>query len=742
MSRGSSHKNSRKEEQKGCFNCKKTGHLIADCPDLQKEKSKEKSKKPVFKSNKFKKQIKKSLMATWEDLDNESESDKDDAEDEANIAMGLVATVENEKESSDAESYTDSENETEVYSKLTRSELIDSLKELLGHYENQSFELRRVKQRYIKLLKLHESTKMEMDVLQHEYNNLKIMTEKGDNKPLSEQDVALQEFITTGIDRTKVASMIYSINQNNKKGIGFIGGNSGEVILKPCYDNTKEGLKIHFVSESEKVNTASNSKPKASSSKVMTKSKPKDQKTKVMNNSKSKAPKLQILKRSEPNKQVMKKTESLLSYILRLKVLNLKFGRRQSRTISDKELKGNSKLLGLTQEDPQIYGYLSQTLLMLQVCLKGSEKQKSWYLDSGCSRYMTGERSMFLTLTMKEGGTVIFGGIQNGKIIGTGTIGNSSISINNVWLVDGLRHNLLSISQFCDNGYDVMFEKNNCTVINKDDQSILFKGKRRNNVYKINFSELTDQKVLCLLSMSDKKWLWHKRLGHANWRLISKLSKLQLVRGLPDIEYHSDALCSACQKGKIVKISFKSKDIVSTSRLLELLHIDLFGPVSTVSLYGSKYGLIIVDDYSRWSWVKFFKSKDDSYDVFSKFCIQVQSEKELRILKVKSDHGGEFENEQFEIFYEKHGIVHEFSSPRTPQQNGVVERNNRSLQEMARTMIHENNLAKRFWVEALNTTCYVQNMIYIRPMLDKTVYELFKCRKPNISYFHKFGCTC
>jgi len=93
--------------------------------------------------------------------------------------------------------------------------------------------------------------------------------------------------------------------------------------------------------------------------------------------------------------------------------------------------------------------------------------------------------------------------------------------------------------------------------------------------------------------------------------------------------------------------------------------------------------------------------------VFNKFCIQVQSEKELKILKVRSDHGGEFENEPFEIFYEKHGIVDEFSSLRTPQQNGVVERKNRSLQEMARTMIHENNLAKRFWAEAVNTTCYV-----------------------------------
>jgi hypothetical protein len=100
--------------------------------------------------------------------------------------------------------------------------------------------------------------------------------------------------------------------------------------------------------------------------------------------------------------------------------------------------------------------------------------------------------------------------------------------------------------------------------------------------------------------VSDKKWLWHRRLEHANWRLISKLSKLQLVRGLSDIDYHSDALCGACQKGKFMKSSFNSKDIVSTSRPLELLRIDLFGPISTASINGNKYGLV-VDNYSRWT---------------------------------------------------------------------------------------------------------------------------------------------
>jgi len=177
---------------------------------------------------------------------------------------------------------------------------------------------------------------------------------------------------------------------------------------------------------------------------------------------------------------------------------------------------------------------------------------------------------------------------------------------------------------------------------------------------------------------------------------------------------------------------------LSTSRPLELLHIDLFGPVNIASLYGSKYGLVIVDDYSRWTWVKFLRSKDNAYDVFSNFCTQIQSEKEMNILRVRSDHGGEFENEPFETFCEKHGIVHEFSSPRTPQQNRVVERKNRTLQEMVRTMIHENNFAKHFWTEAVNTTCYVQNRIYIRPILEKAAYELFKGRRPNISYFHQF----
>ena len=155
-----------------------------------------------------------------------------------------------------------------------------------------------------------------------------------------------------------------------------------------------------------------------------------------------------------------------------------------------------------------------------------------------------------------------FGGNQKGKITGTGTVGNSSLSIKDVWLVDGLKHNLLSISQFCDSGFVVKFNKDACTVIRESDESVVFRGLRKGNVYKINLSELSEQKIVCLLSLNDEKWVWHQRLGHANWRLISKLSKLSLVKGLPNLNYHSDALCGPCQIGKISKTSFKPKNIV------------------------------------------------------------------------------------------------------------------------------------------------------------------------------------
>ncbi|KAH9743963.1 Integrase catalytic domain-containing protein [Citrus sinensis] len=135
-------------------------------------------------------------------------------------------------------------------------------------------------------------------------------------------------------------------------------------------------------------------------------------------------------------------------------------------------------------------------------------------------------------------------------------------------------------------------------------------------------------------------------------------------------------------------------------------------------------------------------NEDDALDAFKVLCKKIQNEKGYGIACIRSDHGGEFENYAFETFCNNLGIVHQFSSPRTPQQNGVVERKNRSIQEIARTMLNENSLPKYFWAETVNTTCYVLNHVLIRPHLNKTPFELWKDRKPNISYFKVFGCKC
>jgi hypothetical protein len=181
---------------------------------------------------------------------------------------------------------------------------------------------------------------------------------------------------------------------------------------------------------------------------------------------------------------------------------------------------------------------------------------------------------------------------------------------------------------------------------------------------------------------------------------------------------------------------------MTTDRPLELLHIDLFGPIAYISIGGSKYCLVIVDDYSRFTWVFFLQEKSQAQDILKGFLRRAQNEFRLRIKKIRSDNGTKFKNSQIEGFLEDEGIKHEFSSPYTPQQNGVVERKNRTLLDMARTMLHEYKTPDWFWAESINTACYSINQLYLHRILKKTSYELLTGKKPNVSYFRVFGSKC
>jgi transposase InsO family protein len=237
-------------------------------------------------------------------------------------------------------------------------------------------------------------------------------------------------------------------------------------------------------------------------------------------------------------------------------------------------------------------------------------------------------------------------------------------------------------------------------------------------------------------------WLWHRRLAHVGMKNLHKLLKGEHILGLKNVHFEKDRVCSACQAGKQVGSHHPHQNIMTTDRPLELLHMDLFGPIAYISIGGSKYCLVIVDDYSRFTWVFFLHGKSQTQETLNGFLRRAKNEFELRIKKIKSNNGTEFKNSQIEGFLEEEGIKHEFYSPYTPQPNGVVERKNRTLLDMARTMLDGYKTPDRFWAEAINTACYSINRLYLHRILNKTSYELLTSKKPNVSYFRVFGSKC
>ncbi|KAH0665666.1 hypothetical protein KY285_026872 [Solanum tuberosum] len=301
-----------------------------------------------------------------------------------------------------------------------------------------------------------------------------------------------------------------------------------------------------------------------------------------------------------------------------------------------------------------------------------------WVLDSGCSRHMCGKKENFKTIKMIDGGCVRFGDNAKGEVTGVGTITfSSSCDLVEVYLIEGLKHNLLSISQLCDAGFQVTFNTASY-IIKHPEKKLTLIGDRVNNIYvliNVDFPSLT-----CLTAVSSDPWLWHQKLGHANMHALEKPSRLELVIGLPKLKFEKDHVCDACQLGKQTRSSFKGKDIVSTSKPLQLLHMDLFGPTQTASIGGKR---------------------------------KVQREAGYFITTIHSDYGGEFVNKAFEDFCAQNGFTQNFSSPRSPQLNGVVERKNRSLQDTARTMLLDRNLPDHFgqklYLHPFGCKCFIHN---------------------------------
>nr|GFA92641.1 retrovirus-related Pol polyprotein from transposon TNT 1-94 [Tanacetum cinerariifolium] len=254
-------------------------------------------------------------------------------------------------------------------------------------------------------------------------------------------------------------------------------------------------------------------------------------------------------------------------------------------------------------------------------------------------------------------------------------------------------------------------KKSTCFVRDLQGNELLT-GNRRSDLYTIYLQESTSSTPLCLMAKATptQAWLWHRRLSHLNFDYINLLSKKDIVIGLPKLKYVKDQLCSSCELSKAKRSLFKSKVVPSSKGRLNLLHIDLCGPMRVASINGKKYILVIIDDFSRYTWTLFL-------------CI-------------------EFLNKTLSAFFKEKGIKHQTSTTRTPEQNGVVERRNHTLVEAARTMLSASKLPLFFWAKAIATACYTQNRSIIIPAHGKTPYHIINDRKPSIKHLHIFGCIC
>ncbi|GJS09596.1 retrovirus-related pol polyprotein from transposon TNT 1-94 [Tanacetum coccineum] len=354
-----------------------------------------------------------------------------------------------------------------------------------------------------------------------------------------------------------------------------------------------------------------------------------------------------------------------------------------------------------------------------------------WYLDSGCSKHMTGQRDKLINFVSKFISTVRYDNDHFAAIMGYG-----DLQIRNI---------LISLA----------FKKHTCFVRNLEGVDLL-SGSRGSNLYTISMEEMMKSSPICLLSKASKKisWLWHRRLSYLNFGTNNQLAKQDLDKGLLKLKYAKDHLCSACQMGKSKKESHKPNPEPSTNDKLQMLHMDLCGPIRVESINGKKYILVIVDDYSRFAWVKFLRTKDETPEVIIKFLKQAQVSLQATVRYLRTNNGTEFINQTLRSYTNDVGITHQtsiartpqqnsvVSIARTPQQNSVVERRNRTLVKATRTKLIFSKSLLFLWAEVVATACYTQNKSLIHTRYNTTPYELLKDRKPDLKFLYVFGALC
>lgn len=294
-----------------------------------------------------------------------------------------------------------------------------------------------------------------------------------------------------------------------------------------------------------------------------------------------------------------------------------------------------------------------------------------------------------------------------------------------MYYIPDLKSNIISLGQATESGCEVRMREDYLTLHDKEGRLITRAKRSKNRLYKVL---MEGAKPKCLQTMvvseADK---WHARLGHIGRESMNSMIKNELVTGIPKVEIDKET-CSSCLLGKQARLSFPKATSFRARDVLELIHGDLCKPINPATPAKNRYIFVLIDDHSRYMWSILLKEKGEAFDKFKRFKAIVEKETGAKIRTFRSDRGGEFCSNEFRDFCETSGIARHLTAPYSPQQNGVVERRNRTLLGMTRSVLKHMSVPNYLWGEAVRHSTYLINRVATRVLVSQTPYQAFKKR--------------
>lgn len=369
----------------------------------------------------------------------------------------------------------------------------------------------------------------------------------------------------------------------------------------------------------------------------------------------------------------------------------------------------------------------------------------AWIIDSGASAHMCHDKAIFTELKEFAGGFITLANGEKTRVLGEGsaviTVLDGSqkerrITFSDLKYVPGLEANLISVDRLAKRKMKVIFDYEGCKVIDVQG-TIVATGVRYNGQYYLRLTE-SSMRAAHAQHLENCQHQWHRRLGHRDWAAVEKINKEKLGTGMKITDCGLKLVCECCLQGKSTRAPFPTVIDRKSTRVLDLVHTDVCGPMETPTPSGYRYVLHIVDDFSRFTVTCLMQKKSEAAEKIMHYVQWVENIFGRKPRFIRSDGGGEFDNTQLRKFYTDNGIKPQFTTPYSPQSNGVAERKNRSITEMTTCMLMDSGMDKRFWGEATLTATYLQNRLPSRSV-SKTPYELWWNRKPDLRHLRIFG---